>query len=164
MPEASRRAYSLPETGLAATLAAPALAQTGPNRASTPATANPPAAVSEATVPIGSVQKSQDEWRGRTLIGATVLDDNGRRLGTINDLLITDDHRIDKVILLARRRLVAVPFDNLRFVPSRSTGMPIPARVPVFHPALPEIRSYGVVLPGATRESLAQMPTFRFAP
>ena len=154
--------------GLAAMLSAPALAQPGPAPAGTPATANPPAAGSEATVPFGSVQRNQDEWRGRTLIGATVLDDNGRRLGTINDLLITDDHRIDKAILSVgrvRRNLVAVPFDSLRFVPARSTGMPVHTRgVPVSHPALGEISSYGVVLPGATRDSLAQMPAFRFTP
>jgi hypothetical protein len=38
------------------------------------------------------------------------------------DLLITDDGKVDRVVLSVRgrRQLVAVPFGQLRFVPSRS--------------------------------------------
>ena len=155
--------------GLAALLIAPALAQTpsaSPPKAA--ANTNQQPATTEATVPVGSVQKAQDEWRGRTLIGAAVYDDHGRRIATINDLLITDDHRIDKAILSVgrvRRKLVAVPFESLRFEPSLLGGMPIFAGEGQVAPSPPsDTKAYGAVLPGATRDSLANVEAFRFAP
>ena len=68
--------------GIAASLAAvivvPTFAQNPPGRASTTAKASQPSATTDATVPVGA-DKTQDEWRARTLIGAAVYDDNGRR-------------------------------------------------------------------------------------
>lgn len=156
--------------GLGILLITPALAQTPPasppNTGTTTNRQQP--ATAEASVPVGSVQKTQEEWRGRTLIGAAVYDDHGRRIATINDLLITDDHRIDKAILSVgrvRRKLVAVPFENLRFEPSLLGGMPIFAGEGQVAPSPPsDVKTYGLVLPGATRDSLANMEAFRFAP
>jgi PRC-barrel domain len=158
--------------GLAALLVAPTLAQppaTNPPSAS--ASVNPKPAGSNATVPSGSLQKVRNDWRGRTLIGTVVFNDNGQRIASINDLLITDDGRVDQVILSVGRirgKLVAVPFNQLRFAPS---GNFLPTGVVAADGAASPIPSppsdqkvYGAVLPGATRDSLAKMETFRFSP
>ncbi|MBV8869346.1 MAG: PRC-barrel domain-containing protein [Acetobacteraceae bacterium] len=146
-----------------------ALAQTPPSSPPGPAAGTSPTATS-ATVPTGSAQKSQDYWRGRTLTGTPVFNDNGQRIATINDLLITEDGRVNQAILSLRRprgKLVAVPFDQLHFVPSRSSPL---TRVPaglaggmaVTH-HWPSVETYGAVLPGATLDSLASMERFRFS-
>src|SRR4051812_824600 len=132
-------------------------------------TAQPGAARQAAapTLTAGTAQKSQNNWRGRTLLGTAVFNDNNQRIATINDLLITDDGRVDQVVLAVRRmggKLVAVPFSQLRFAPSR-TALPVGTTDAVPAPAQVSIENtYGAVLPGATRDSLAKMDTFRFAP
>src|SRR3954454_18869668 len=148
-----------------------ALAQTPPSSQPGPTAGTSPATTS-AKVPTGSAQKSQDNWRGRTLVGTPVFDDNGQRIATINDLLITEDGKLNQVILLLQRprgKLVAVPFNQLHFAPSRSNPL---TRVPMagagmagVHAAhhLLSIQTYGAVLPGATRDSLASMERFRFS-
>jgi hypothetical protein len=153
-------------TSLTFLLVLPASGQApSPNRPSAAVGANP----NPAAVPQGGVQKAQNEWRGRTLIGAAVFDDNGQRIAAINDLLIADDGRVDQAILSVgrlRRKLVSVPFNQLRFAPSppsRSAALP-----PLDDAAAPlsssAVTAYAVVAPGATRDSLANMPAFRFAP
>src|SRR5215813_2133246 len=79
------------------------------------------------TVASGSLLKVQNNWRGRVLIGTPVFGDNGQRIATIDDLLITDDGKVDRVVLSVRgrRQLVAVPFGQLRFVPSLNLGTPL---------------------------------------
>jgi len=94
-----------------------------------------------------------------------VYNDNGQRVATINDLLITEDGRVDQVVLAIRGlrgKLVTVPFSQLRFAPSSATlALAAPdAATPAFSG---DVKTYGAVLPGATRESLAKMETFRFA-
>jgi sporulation protein YlmC with PRC-barrel domain len=115
----------------------------------------------------GTAQKTQNNWRGRTLIGTAVFNDNGQRIATINDLLITDDGRVDQVVLAVRRmggKLVAVPFNQLRFAPSSgSLALAVPDAPPTSLGS-GDLKTYGAVLPGATRESLAKMETFRFGP
>jgi sporulation protein YlmC with PRC-barrel domain len=77
------------------------------------------------TVPAGSIQKAENVWRGRTLIGTAVFNDNGQRVATIDDLLITDDGKVDTVVLsVTRRQLVAAPFSQLRFMPGQSIATP----------------------------------------
>ena len=142
-----------------------ALAQTPPSSQPGPTAGTSPAPTS-ANVPTGSAQKSQDYWRGRTLTGTPVFDDNGQRIATINDLLITEDGKLNQAILLLQRprgKLVAVPFNQLRFAPSKSNPL---TRVPMagmarVHAA--SIRTYGAILSGATRDSLANMERFRFS-
>ncbi len=76
---------------LAAVLVAPCHAQP----------AGQPGAARQATpvLTAGTAQKSQNAWRGRTLIGTAVFNDNNQRIATINDLLITDGGRVDQVVL-----------------------------------------------------------------
>jgi hypothetical protein len=147
--------------GLAGLLIASAAAQTPPTGQGdgTPG--------SSVTVPTGSLQRAQNAWRGRTLIGTPVFNDNGQRVATINDLLITDAGMVDRVVLSVTqpRRLVAIPFGQLRFVPSQSIGTPVGRRGRhLAQITTDSIRPFGVLLPGASRESLAAMETFRFVP
>lgn len=136
------------------------------------ATAQPPAAgqsdavpTTAVTVPSGWLERTQNAWRGRTLIGATVFNDNGQRIATINDLLVDDDGVVDRVVLLVtqRRQLVAVAFKQFRFPPSRSIGRPVGRRA-WRHLNQTNPTTFGVMLPGATRDSLASMETFSFDP
>ena len=73
---------------------------------------------------------------------------------------------MDQVVLAVRRmggKLVAVPFSQLRFAPSNGTlalaspDAPTPA-------SSGDLKTYGAVLPGATRDSLSKMERFRFGP
>ena len=137
--------------GLAALLAMPCHAQQ----------AAQPGAAKQATpvLTAGTAQKSQNNWRGRTLIGTAVFNDNNQRIATINDLLITDDGRVDQVVLAVRRmggKLVAVPFSQLQFVPSSGTlALASPdAPTPAFSG---DLKTYGAVLPGATCAATARM-------
>src|SRR5215467_4789997 len=134
----------------------------------TSAAAQPPTGRSDGAAPAvtvarGSLLRVQNNWRGRTLIGTPVFGDNEQRIATIDDLLITDDGKIDRVVLSVRgrRQLVAVPFGQLRFVPSRNFGIPL-GRRGTARLAQSGIRLFGVILPGASRDSLAEMETFRF--
>jgi hypothetical protein len=115
------------------------------------------------TVASGSLLKVQNNWRGRVLIGTPVFGDNGQRIATIDDLLITDDGKVDRVVLSVRgrRQLVAVPFGQLRFVPSLNFGTPL-GRRGTGRLAQSGIRLFGVILQGASRDSLAQMEAFSF--
>ena len=157
---------------LAALLAQPAIAQ--PAGAGSPATAPPKAAASAVTVPAGTVQKSQNDWRGRTLIGAVVWNDSGQRIGRLDDVLITDDGKVDQVVItvggfLGGRKRVAVPFSQLRFGPSRLGAAPwsnvtIEGAPLVGSAADGGGNAYGVVLPGATRDTVRAMPPFTYVP
>jgi hypothetical protein len=104
------------------------------------------------------------------LIGTAVFNDNNQRIATINDLLITEDGRVDQVVLAVRRmrgKLVTVPFSQLRFAPSTNvgpTGLGAAEGMVSLSSPSDESNNYGAVLPGASRDSLAKMETFRFAP
>src|SRR5215813_6039037 len=124
----------------------------------TSAAAQPPTGLGDGAAPAvtvarGSLLRVQNNWRGRALIGTPVID----------DLLITDDGKVDTVVLSVRgrRRLVAVSFGQLRFVPSRNFGTPLGVRGTA-RLAQSGLRLFGVILPGASRDSLAKMETFRF--
>ena len=134
----------------------------------TSAAAQPPTGRSDGAAPAvtvarGSLLRVQNNWRGRALIGTPVFDDHGQRIATIDDLLITDDGKVDRVVLTVRgrRRLIAVSFGQLRFVPSRNFGTPLGVRGTA-RLAQSGLRLFGVILPGASRDSLAKMETFRF--
>jgi hypothetical protein len=165
------RIHSIVFVGFAALLIAPTLAQTPPvSQPGAAANVSRQASGTNAIAPAGTLQKVQNDWRGRTLIGAAVYNDNGQRVATINDLLITDDGRVERAILsvgAVRRKLVAVPFSQLRFAPSTNVGLTgLGAAEGMVSPPLSsnESKNYGVVLPGASRDSLAKMEPFRFAP
>ncbi len=89
--------------------------------------ANPPAATAENTNakgPTGSLEKYNGEWRTDKVVGATVFNDKGDSIGTVNDLLMGDDGKVSQVIISTGAvlgiggKLVAVPFDQIKFEPS----------------------------------------------
>lgn len=138
-----------------------------PSVAQTPAPAPPAASV---VVPAGSLERVHNAWRARALLGASVFNDNGQRVASIRDLLLTDDAKVDRVVLAVgpRGRLVAVGFDQLKFVPSQRFDTPVLAvrgrmsrMVSASHA---DRRPYGIVLPGVTQASLLRMESFQLTP
>jgi sporulation protein YlmC with PRC-barrel domain len=123
--------------GLAAGLGVPALAQqnTPPGNnagAVTPnesATTNPaPGAPAGGTHDLrGTLQKTHGAWRSSKLVGATVYNDSGQSIGTVDDLLVGDDGKISQAVVSVGgflgigSKLVALPYDQLKFEPS-TTG------------------------------------------
>jgi sporulation protein YlmC with PRC-barrel domain len=83
-------------------------------------------------------------WRASKLIGASVYNDNNQKVGRIGDLIIPPDGSISVAILdvggflgVARRH-VAIPVEQFTQISPR------------------------IVLPGATKEALKQLPEFKY--
>jgi hypothetical protein len=69
------------------------------------------------------------------------------------------------VLSVRRRQLVAIPFSQFRLVPSQSIGRRLGRRGRRFTGiATTAFGLFGVMLPGASPDSLASMETFRFVP
>jgi hypothetical protein len=146
------------------TFAIPTLAQqTGAPSPRTPGAMAPGTpAVNPPTAPhgpSGTLQKDHDAWRSAKIVGASVYNDSGDNVGSIDDLLIGDDGKIREVVIAVGgflglgTKLVTVPFDQLRFERSASNA---PA------PAIGSAPAYfSVVLPGATKDSLTKMGEFK---
>lgn len=108
--------------------AVPALAQSSQGNGSTSSTtAQSSSSGNDAAgknAPAGSLVKTNGDWRSSELVGATVYNDNGNSVGTINDLLVSSDGTISNAILSVGgflgigTKLVEVPFNKLKFVPS----------------------------------------------
>jgi sporulation protein YlmC with PRC-barrel domain len=103
---------SLIHLGAALLIAAPALAQTPsptPAPSITPAPSTTPAQPSASTSqpsgamaarPIGFVtEPSRSHWLGSKLDGANVYNTRNEKLGDIADVLLTDDGRVEAIIL-----------------------------------------------------------------
>jgi hypothetical protein len=88
-------------------------------------------------------------YRVSELMRSTVVNDRGERIGTIDDFIIGGDDRVLFAVLQVGGflglggRLVAVPYDSLLL--ADTAGKP------------------KIVLPGATREALEQLPEFAYA-
>src|SRR5712671_3608942 len=67
----------------------------------------------------GTLQKDHDAWRSVKIVGASVYNDSGDNVGSIDDLLIGDDGKIREVVIAVGgflgvgAKLVTVPFDQL---------------------------------------------------
>jgi sporulation protein YlmC with PRC-barrel domain len=124
---------------VAALLATPAFAQqpsanaptasptvSPPSNSAAPSTARSSSIATSHPVG-GTLQKSHGSWRSSKLIGATVYNDQGDSIGTIDDLLIGDDGKISNAVIAVGgfvglgSKLVEVPFSQLRFEQSRTT-------------------------------------------
>ena len=143
-----------------------------------------PNAVGTAAAPVemGRPQRTRGGWRSSRIVGATVYNDRDERIGTVDDLIVGQDGRISEAVLSVGgflrigAKLVAVPYDQLRFeeqteTPTADVGAPPAARVGT--PAGPGVPALAppptrpvvatrVVLPGATRESLTAQPGFDY--
>jgi len=73
-------------------------------------------------------QSSKGEWRASKLVGVNVYNDSNEKLGSIDDLIMNKQGKIDKVIigvggfLGVGQRDVAINFDQLKF-----TDQPVPS-------------------------------------
>jgi PRC-barrel domain len=164
---------------LATALAAPAAL--GQPAAPTPPRPNAGSAPAPP-LEIGRPQRTHGGWRSSRIVGAIVYNDHDERIGTVDDLVIRQDGRISEAVLSVGgflhigAKLVAVPYDRLRFEESTEdqaadVGAPPAARIasPAASaapaaappPARPVVTTR-LVLPGATRDSLAALPSFSY--
>jgi sporulation protein YlmC with PRC-barrel domain len=73
-------------------------------------------------------QSANGEWRASKVVGVNVYNDSNEKLGSIDDLIMNKQGKIDKVIigvggfLGVGQRDIAVNFDQLKF-----TDQPVPA-------------------------------------
>ncbi len=127
--------------------------------------------------PSGSLQKYNDEWRTSKLVGATVYNNNGDSIGTVDDLLTDDSGKITQAVISTGSvlgmggKLVAVPFDQLKFEPSAgNNGAPPVVRTPpagsastttAANQAPSNPRYYSIVLPNATKDLALQTADFQ---
>ena len=119
--------------GLLAFSALPVLAQPAPNAARNTATTSNMADANSDRAPNGSLEKYHGLLRASELNGANVYNDQGTAIGTVNDMLVGDDGRVQNVVISVGGFLgigthyVSVPFSQVQVQPSRSgnTGMAI---------------------------------------
>jgi sporulation protein YlmC with PRC-barrel domain len=129
-------------TAVAALLALPVLAQTTTPGAA-PGTPTPGSA--GVTVTQVDVVAMQSGWRASKVVGMDVYDDANRKIGSIDDLIITRNERVPVAVLSVGgflgigSKLVAVPFQQLRM-----TG------------------DDKLTMPGATADSLKALPDFNY--
>ena len=83
-------------------------------------------------------------WRASKLIGATVYNDSNQRVGKIGDLIIAPDGSISVAVL---------DVGGFLGVASRHVAIPVEQ----FSQISPRI-----VLPGATKDALKQLPEFKY--
>ena len=126
---------------IAALIAAPALAQQAPPGASVPS--GGPASPSVAP---GRLQKTDRGWRSSRIVGATVYNDQNESIGSVDELLIGDNHDVAAVVLSVggilgiNSKLVKVPVSEIKVTPNR------------------------LVMSGATRDKVKQMPDYQIEP
>ena len=166
-----------------ALLASVAFAQT-PTATTDRATAAP-AAVSDSS-------SFQGNWRTSKVVGLNVYNDNNESLGSINDLLTDKSGNIKAAVISVGgflgvgTRLIAVPFDKVKFVnePIAYTGVAGSANAPAGRPAMPATTTTGTAATGmtpatapakadpwypdhavfsATKDELKAMPEFKYS-
>jgi sporulation protein YlmC with PRC-barrel domain len=140
MPVQSRNEVAVPRTLiasaclLAALAAGPALAQQQPPAA--------PAGDSHLTV---ATVRMNGGMRAGKIIGTGVTNDHNEQIGTIDDLMIADDNKVAVAVISVGgflgigSKLVAVPYDQLQHA---NNGK--------------------LIWPGASKQSLQDMPSFTY--
>jgi sporulation protein YlmC with PRC-barrel domain len=85
-------------------------------------------------------------WRASKLIGASVYNDQNKRVGKIEDMIVSPDGKMSVAVIdvggflgIGKHR-VAIPVDEFA-----------------------DIQAKKLVLPGATKEALKELPEFRYA-
>src|SRR5512139_3387826 len=151
---------------LATTMLVPALAQTNPP----PASSNPPAAQPSSPAPKTSATvapKAQgDMWRASKLIGVNVYNDQNEKLGDISEILLDKSGKVDGVVIGVGGFLglgkhdILVTMDKLKFVnePVRTSSTTTTASSSNANKWYPD----HAVLSGATKDSLKNMPEFKY--
>jgi sporulation protein YlmC with PRC-barrel domain len=101
-------------------------------------------------IPLGITIEEQarvlEGWRASKLVGATVYNDQGQRIGKIEDMLVSPDGKLSVAVIdvggflgIGKHR-VAIPVDQFS-----------------------DITAKKLVLPKATKETLKALPEFRYA-
>ncbi len=114
----------------------------------------------------GVLVQSHGQWRATELNGATVYNDEGSSIGTINDLLVGSEGKIDNVVLSVGgflgvgSRYVEVPFSKLKFQPSKSNPAAATGATTAARNA--NDQDYSVMLPGVTKQALTAMTAFTY--
>ena len=91
-------------------------------------TAAPMTTTDSDKAPNGSLEKYHGMLRASEMNGANVYNDQGNAIGTVNDLLVGDDGKIQNVVLSVGGFLgigthyVSVPFSQLQVQPSKASG------------------------------------------
>lgn len=194
-----RRAFLV--AGLPLCFAVPAFAQSNANQASDSGSA--PSSSSSSNVsnkalgdaaPQATLTQIHGMWRASQLVGATVHNDQGNTVGTVDDLLVSADGTIKDAVLSVGgflgigTKLVEVPFDQMKFVPAKSNpasqGAPGTSTAPgnsakattdtsanggsgsgsAQPTTTAQNNDYGLVLPNATRSSLKSQAAFSYNP
>jgi len=155
---------TLTTIALAALLAGPALAQ----QTNSSAPAN--------SAPGGTLTLSHGDFRSSQIVGATVYNDHANSIGTIDNLLVDNSGKISEAVISVGgflgvdSKLVAVPFSQLKFEQSRGSTIGDEARkaTNAVTPNSMHVASsssgtyYSVVLPGASKDSLTSMASFKY--
>lgn len=117
----------------------------------------------------GSLEQSHGQWRASKLDGATVYNEQGANIGTINDMMLGSDGKVSNVVLSIggflglSEKYVEVPFSKLKFEPSKSNSasgsssgdQSVAAGNANGH-------DYSVVLPDMTKDALTKMTAFTY--
>ena len=131
-------------TLIAASVGWPAVAQQADQTATPPAGSPPPGVVATTNNPnlAVAVVRMENGVRVSKLIGAAIYSDQNERIGSVDDLVMTENDKITVAVVAVGgflglgSKLVAVPFDQLKHDADH------------------------VVLQGATKETLDAMPNF----
>ena len=98
-------------------------------------------------VSVAELRDVMDGWSAkRQIIGQSVYNDKQERIGTVQDIIISPDKKVSYGIVGAGgflgfdKRDVAIPVNQFKLTDGR------------------------LVLPGATKEALKEMPPFEYAP
>ena len=98
-------------------------------------------------VSVAELRDVMDGWSAkRQIIGQSVYNDKQERIGTVEDIIISPDKKVSYGIVGAGgflgfdKRDVAIPVNQFKLTDGR------------------------LVLPGATKEALKEMPPFEYAP
>jgi len=144
---------------LSAIVAAPVLAQTmsspstsssapsdtGPAATAITSPARPPAATTTAAASNPGYVTADQQLRASKLIGSSVYNEQHQKIGSVDELLIDQTHNVTGVVLSVGgflgigSKLVKVPYSELH------------------------VTANNIVLQGATKQELTQMPTYRFS-
>jgi sporulation protein YlmC with PRC-barrel domain len=157
---------------MAAALMSPAVAQN--DRANNPSAQNAPAAQTQATAP----RASANMWRASKLVGLNVYNEQNEKLGDISEVLVDKSGKVDGVVigvggfLGMGQRDIKVEMSKLKFVDepvrasdnNRGTTGTTNDRRDNSAARANDRKWYPdhAVLSGATKDSLKNMPEFKF--
>jgi len=103
-------------------------------------------------------QEDASQWRASKLIGMNVYNNSNEEIGKISDMLVDREGKIQGVILGVgeflgmRGRLIAVKFENLKWVTASGSASPAPDPGGTMHP------DHAVL--NATKDRLKSIPEY----